>query len=95
MEFLDKLAQGLKDNPKECLLLTVSGHTDQKGSHEYNDALSLRRADAVRDYLVSSGIDVERIKTVGFGKRQPLNMPGRPEVRDAADRRVGFECSKS
>src|SRR6266516_1067100 len=50
---------------------TVEGHTDSVGSEAYNQRLSERRANAVRDYLVAHGIDASRITTRGYGKTKP------------------------
>lgn len=51
--------------------LTLSGHTDAIGSDAYNEGLSGRRAEAVREFLVESGVDPKQIKTVAHGKTQP------------------------
>jgi OOP family OmpA-OmpF porin len=53
-------------------LVLVTGHTDRIGSQRYNQKLSERRADAVRDYLVSKGVPRDRIETLGMGKTQPV-----------------------
>jgi len=53
-------------------LVLVTGHTDRIGSQQYNQKLSERRADAVRDYLVSKGVPRDRIETLGMGKTQPV-----------------------
>jgi OOP family OmpA-OmpF porin len=50
----------------------VTGHTDRIGSQAYNQKLSERRADAVRDYLVSKGVPRDKIETLGMGKTQPI-----------------------
>ena len=50
----------------------MTGHTDPIGSQEYNQKLSERRADAVRNYLVSKGIAKDKIETLGMGKTQPI-----------------------
>jgi len=49
----------------------VSGHTDRLGSQQYNQKLSERRAEAVTKYLVSKGVDPNKIESYGFGKTQP------------------------
>lgn len=53
-------------------LVLVTGHTDRIGSQAYNQKLSERRADAVRDYLVSKGVPRDKIETLGMGKTQPI-----------------------
>jgi OOP family OmpA-OmpF porin len=53
-------------------LVLVTGHTDPIGSQAYNQKLSERRADAVRDYLVSKGVPKDKIETLGMGKTQPV-----------------------
>jgi OOP family OmpA-OmpF porin len=61
----------LKDVNKLELVL-VTGHTDRIGTQAYNQALSERRANAVRDYLVSKGVAKDKIETLGMGKTQPV-----------------------
>jgi len=63
----------------------VAGHTDAKGSAQYNKQLSQRRAEAVKGYLVSKGIDANRLDAVGYGSEQLL-APDRPD--DPSNRRV-------
>ena len=67
--------------------VTVYGHTDDVGSEAYNQELSERRAQAVRDYLVEAGISPEIIITKGYGKSNPLVVGTTPERR-AKNRRV-------
>ncbi|MCP3722475.1 OmpA family protein [Paraburkholderia sp. CNPSo 3272] len=52
--------------------LTVVGHTDMAGSQEFNDRLSMRRAQSVASFLVKSGIPAQQIEVAGRGKREPL-----------------------
>jgi OmpA-OmpF porin, OOP family len=61
----------LKDVSKLELVL-VTGHTDRIGTQAYNQKLSERRANAVRDYLVSKGVAKDKIETLGMGKTQPI-----------------------
>ncbi len=65
----------------------IHGHTDDIGSSEYNQRLSVRRAKAVRDYLVDAGIDPEIVSTEGHGKTNPL-LPGTNPKARAKNRRV-------
>ena len=52
--------------------MTIEGHADERGTREYNLALSARRAQNTRDYVVSQGIDASRIRTVSYGKERPV-----------------------
>jgi len=52
--------------------IEVAGHTDSRGSDEYNMNLSQRRADAVRNYLISKGIAADRLTAKGYGESQPV-----------------------
>lgn len=67
---LNILATFMKD--KTTISVIVEGHTDAIGSHQLNDLLSQRRADAVRNYLIAKGIDKSRIASKGYGKRKPI-----------------------
>lgn len=57
---------------KKTARLEISGHTDDAGKKAANKKLSQQRADAIRDYLVSKGIDAGRIKAVGYGDEKPI-----------------------
>lgn len=72
--------------------LEISGHTDNRGALEANAALSLRRAEVVRDYLVSRGLDPARFTTVGRGADMPIESNETAEGR-AHNRRVEFQIS--
>jgi OOP family OmpA-OmpF porin len=62
--------------------LTVEGHTDNVGKKPYNQKLSLRRAEAVKKYIVDKfGIDPRRIKSVGYGESRPVDTNKTPEGR--------------
>ncbi len=67
--------------------LNVTGHTDRAGSEQYNLALSLRRANAVRDVLTREGLSADQIVVIGKGETQPL-VPTSDGVREAQNRRV-------
>jgi len=66
---LQRAVAVLKDHPEANV--EIQGHTDSKGSDKYNQALSERRANSVKDFLVSQGIPASRITTIGFGESQP------------------------
>ena len=68
----------------------VSGHTDDVGNREHNIELSQARADAVRDYLVSKGVDTARIKTRGAGPDEPIDTNKSKKGR-AKNRRIEFK----
>jgi len=52
--------------------VTVEGHADERGTREYNIALAAKRANAVKEYLVSLGVSAARIDTVSYGKERPI-----------------------
>ncbi len=68
---LDKIVQLMKDNPK--IEVEAAAHTDSRGTHAYNKALSQRRANAARKYIISRGIDPNRIFAKGYGEEKLLN----------------------
>lgn len=57
---------------KQNVVILIEGHTDNRGSNALNDKLSLMRAESVKKYLLDKGIDPNRIKTKGYGKRKPI-----------------------
>lgn len=71
-EELDGLVTLLNDNPN--VTIELSAHTDRKGSVEYNDRLSLRRAESVVDYLIKAGIAKDRLVAAGKGKSVPKTV---------------------
>lgn len=50
----------------------IEGHADEQGTREYNLALGARRANAVREYLISQGVSAARVRTVSYGKERPI-----------------------
>jgi peptidoglycan-associated lipoprotein len=56
------------------ITFTIEGHTDERGTREYNIALGEKRADAARAYLVSLGVDANRIAVVSYGKERPVAL---------------------
>ena len=85
---LDDLVSKIKDVNLEVIIAV--GHTDWIGTKEYNQKLSVRRAEAVKAYLVSKGIEKNRIYTEGKGKTQPVADNRTAEGR-AKNRRVEIE----
>jgi peptidoglycan-associated lipoprotein len=67
---LDKQVQWLQMYNRYAF--TIEGHADERGTREYNIALGARRAQAVRDYLASRGIDANRMRTISYGKERPV-----------------------
>ncbi|MEA2871791.1 MAG: peptidoglycan-associated lipoprotein [Hyphomicrobiales bacterium] len=67
---LDKQAQWLGRYNRYAF--TVEGHADERGTREYNIALGARRAQAVRDYLTSRGVESNRMRTISYGKERPV-----------------------
>lgn len=66
---LDRLVSFMDSYP--AVRIAVEGHCDQRGTREYNLALGERRANAVRNYLVSNGVSAARIQTISYGKERP------------------------
>ena len=85
---LDELVGKLKAVNLEVII--AIGHTDTIGTKEYNQKLSVRRAEAVKAYLVSKGIEPNRIYTEGKGLKQPIADNRTAEGR-AKNRRVEIE----
>jgi peptidoglycan-associated lipoprotein len=67
---LDKQAQWLNNYNRYAF--TIEGHADERGTREYNIALGARRAQTVREYLVSRGISGQRMRTISYGKERPV-----------------------
>jgi outer membrane protein OmpA-like peptidoglycan-associated protein len=82
---LNEVRQKIKGFP--AAQVSVIGHTDRVGSVESNDALSLKRAAAIRDLLVQIGIPREAIEIVGRGEREPI-VPTADNVAEERNRRV-------
>ena len=70
-ETLRKQATFLRKNKK--LNVTVEGHADERGTREFNLALGERRANAVKDYLMSQGVASSKITVISYGKERPVN----------------------
>lgn len=88
---LDEVAQMMKENSR--IEIQLEGHTDNVGSPKANLQLSEDRVEAVKKYLVSQGVNKNRIKTQAFGGTQPLRNEMTPEAR-AKNRRVEMRILK-
>lgn len=82
---LDQHAALLASNPSAAVL--VAGHTDERGSREYNMALGERRAQAVQSYLASKGVSGANIKVISYGEERPA-VTGNSEQAYAQNRRA-------
>lgn len=80
-------AEYLKTHPGAHVLL--AGHTDERGSREYNVALGERRANTVADILRMAGVSRQQIRVVSYGKERPANY-GHDDASHAQNRRVEF-----
>ena len=72
METLQRQAQWLNQYPN--VSIQVEGHADERGTREYNIALSARRSTATREFLISQGVSAERIATLAYGKERPVAL---------------------
>jgi len=81
----EKLAELLKQNPSWRIL--IEGHCDERGTSEYNMSLGWRRANTLRDFLVSRGVEASRIQTISYGKERPfaLGCSQKPTVQERED----------
>jgi outer membrane protein OmpA-like peptidoglycan-associated protein len=85
---LDRLKELLNENPD--IRIEISGHTDTQGKYEYNKSLSLRRASAVRTYLIENGIKKDRIESRGASWDERIAKNDTEEGRQL-NRRVEFK----
>ncbi len=84
---LQTLGTFLNQNPDTTM--TIEGHADERGTTEYNLALGEKRAQAVKDYLVSLGVSPGRLTSVSYGEERPLD-PGHNELAWSLNRRAHF-----
>jgi peptidoglycan-associated lipoprotein len=82
---LDRIAEYLRTNPSRSMML--AGHTDERGTLEYNRGLGERRAQAVRSYLIGLGIDGNRVNSISYGEERPA-AAGSDESAYSQNRRV-------
>ena len=88
---LDTLVQTLMDNPK--ISIELSSHTDSRGKDAYNLALSQRRAQSAVDYIISKGIDRQRITAKGYGETRPKIKNAKTEAEYQKNRRTEFKVT--
>lgn len=88
--FMDKLVVLMKE--KQNLHLILEGHSDSIGSEEYNYWLSGARAAAMKSYIVSRGIEADRIRVHAYGNKRPITLDQSEEGR-RANRRVDFKLT--
>jgi len=88
---LKGFARFLKENP--TVSVSIQGHTDDIGDDEKNLILSQQRADGVKDFLISQGVNASRLKSDGFGETQP-KVPNTTEANRAKNRRTDFVIEK-
>tara|TARA_R110002096_G_scaffold172575_2_gene346392 strand:- start:914 stop:2863 length:1950 start_codon:yes stop_codon:yes gene_type:complete len=86
---LDKLVKILKDNPG--IRIELSSHTDVRATDAYNDDLSQRRAESAVAYIVSQGIDADRLEAKGYGERQLIIENAQTEEEHQVNRRTEFK----
>lgn len=87
-ELLKRKAEFLLANPQ--ISIVIEGHTDERGTSEYNIALGERRAESVRTFLEGLGVAASRMSTVSFGEEKPID-PGHNEAAWAKNRRAHIE----
>lgn len=85
---LKKMAAAMVQIPGVKVL--VEGHADERGSNEYNLALAQKRADAIKDFLLSEGVSSDAIETASFGEER-LAVHGQSETEHAKNRRGEFK----
>lgn len=88
---LNKLDRMMEQNP--AIKVEISGHTDNSGPADYNMRLSQKRAEAVKDFLLSKGIDARRITAVGYGETRPLVSNDDETGGREINRRVEFKVT--
>lgn len=89
---VNALVEHLKANPVQLVL--IEGHCDSRGSDEYNRGLGERRANSIRDYMVTAGIAAERIQTISWGEEKPAVANPQSEEEYSQNRRGEFVLGK-
>ena len=93
LPFLDEIAVVFANEDAKPWKLEIKGHTDNKGGESYNQKLSEDRANSVKTYLISKGIEASKITSSGFGLSKPIASNDTAEGR-AKNRRVEFTIIK-
>ncbi|MCU0848525.1 MAG: PQQ-binding-like beta-propeller repeat protein [Spirochaetes bacterium] len=88
LNILDRIIQAIKENAR--VKIEVRGHTDSTGTRDHNQKLSVKRADAVVDYMIKNGISPERLRSKGFGQDKPIADNG-SEAGRKKNRRTEFQ----
>lgn len=83
---LEEIAKILNERNEK---IRIEGHTDNQGTAQYNYTLSIKRAEAIRSYLVSKNVSADRISIKGYGSSRPVVENTTPLLR-AKNRRVEF-----
>lgn len=91
--FLDEIVSVMKQPEASTWTISIVGHTDNVGSREYNQKLSVSRANAVKRYLMEKGVAEARISTTGFGEDKPI-ADNKTEEGRKSNRRVEFTIKK-
>lgn len=89
---LKQNAEWLKGHPD--VVIQIEGHCDERGTNQYNLALGQRRADSTKNYLVSLGVNGDRILTITYGEEKPVD-PGHNETAWSKNRRAEFVTVRS
>ncbi|MGB3212023.1 MAG: peptidoglycan-associated lipoprotein Pal [Desulforhopalus sp.] len=90
-QLLKKNAKWLSENPE--LEVIIEGHSDERGSGEYNLALGERRAMSTKNYLAELGVAPERLDVISYGEERPISL-GHDETAWAQNRRVEFSADR-
>ena len=90
-KLLDVVAAAIQANPN--VRVRVEGHTDDTGTETWNQTLSEKRANAVRDYLIKQGVDPARLEAAGYGRSRP-KVEGHSAKARRLNRRVEFVIIK-
>jgi outer membrane protein OmpA-like peptidoglycan-associated protein len=91
---LDSAAAIINEHVEHIKLITIEGHTDSRASAAYNQALSERRANSVRNYMIGKGVPAEKLKAVGYGESRLKVEETSPETL-LINRRVEFKVNET